>query len=214
MSDGLTLSHFSASARGAIRSIALLTCLAIDMAMQCEDRDNRSHAHSVLGAARVICREVPLHDFAPTNTKAMKQGSSFSSIVPAHAPTWRRLRETEDLARLHAKFWRRSMEAEEREWRKTQLENEPMAVDVDECSGGDTTEDTEGDDDEIDADEIDAGCYVLQIDISGLEEIWIRKEYIKLYNCCDDHLTHGRQSMKPRSAVITGQPGIGECFTS
>ncbi len=138
--------------------------------------------------------------------------SSLSSIIPTHpgAVPWRRLHKTELLARLHAKFWCRSMEAEESVWRRTQLENEPMNVDVDEGTGGcNNTEDTEGEDDQI-----GRGCYVLRIGIPGIEQIWIRKDYIQLYNCCDDYLKSDRQDTTPLSVVITGQPGIGECFTS
>lgn len=139
---------------------------------------------------------------------AMVQDSSLSSFVPTYLAPWRRLHETELLARLHAKFWHQSMEAEEREWCKNQLENEPMAV-VDKQPRDDNIKDTDDEDNEI-----DAGCYVLQIDIPGLEDIWIRKEYIKLYNCCDDYLKNDHQFMKTPSVVITGQPGIGKCFTS
>lgn len=141
----------------------------------------------------------------------MAQDSSLSSIVPTytHLPPWHRLCETEPLARLHAKFWQRSMEAEAREWRKTQLEDEPMVVDAEKQTGNDDIEDTDGEDNEINTD-----CYILQIDIPGREQLWIRKEYIRLYNCCDYYLSSGRPSMKLRSVVITGQPGIGECFTS
>lgn len=141
----------------------------------------------------------------------MVQDSSLSSIVPTDLDPWRRLRKTELLARLHAKFWHRSMEAEAREWRETQLEDGlgPMDVDVDKQPGNNDIKVTEREDNEIDTD-----CYILQIDIPGLEQLWIRKEFIQLYNCCDDYLKSDRQDRKPRSVVITGQPGIGECFTS
>jgi hypothetical protein len=138
-------------------------------------------------------------------TFAVRGRQNICQAVP-----WCRLRETELLADLHVKFWRRTMEAEESLWRRTQLESEPTNlstnIDADECTGGDDTEDTEGEDNQI--------SHILHIGIPGIEKVWIRKEYLELYNCCNDYPKSDQQNMKPLSVVITGQPGIGKCFTS
>lgn len=73
-------------------------------------------------------------------------------------------------------------------WRRAQLESELMNVDVDEHTCDDT-EDTEGEDNQI--------SYVLHIGIPAIEKVWIRKEYLKLYNCCEDYLKSDRQTERP-----------------
>ncbi|KAH8991968.1 hypothetical protein EDB92DRAFT_1990581 [Lactarius akahatsu] len=90
------------------------------------------------------------------------------------------------------------MEAEECAWHKTQLENKSMNMDVDEHAGGGVS------------DEIDPGCYALHIGVPGIEKVWIRKEYIELYNCCEEYLKGDLQEILAVSAVITGHIGIGE----
>ncbi|KAH9082284.1 hypothetical protein EDB83DRAFT_2337503, partial [Lactarius deliciosus] len=123
-----------------------------------------------------------------------EQESSLFSIIPAYcleAVSLSRLQDTEFLARLHANFWRSSMEAEEGAWHKTQLENKSMNMDADGHPGG-----GEGN-------EIDPGCFVLHIGIPGIEKVWIRKEYIELYNCCEEYLKGDLQEILAVSAVIT-----------
>ncbi|KAH9043692.1 hypothetical protein EDB85DRAFT_710629 [Lactarius pseudohatsudake] len=130
-----------------------------------------------------------------------EQESSLFSIIPAYyleAVSLSRLQDTELLARLHANFWRSSMEAEESAWHKTQLENKSMNMDVDGHPGG--------------SDEIDPGCFVLHIGIPGIEKVWIRKEYIELYNCCEEYLKGDLQEILAVSVVITGHIGIGKSY--
>ncbi len=126
--------------------------------------------------------------------------STYDSIIPEYSQVdvdlWYRFGNTDALAMLHAKFWRKSMEDEEKEWRKTQPENELMNADVDE-------------------DAIGPGCYILDFGIPdiGRSKLWIRKEYIRLYDFCEKYLESHRTKQVPPSVVITGQPGIGKCFT-
>jgi hypothetical protein len=120
----------------------------------------------------------------------MEQDSSLSSIVPTYpgAVPLRRLHETESLAGLHADFWPKSMK---------ELNNESMndAVDDEDTTDGD------GD--------IGSG-YLCIPDIDA--KIWVRKEYIRLYDYCNEFFKSESANKKPISVVITGQPGIGECF--
>jgi hypothetical protein len=44
--------------------------------------------------------------------------------------------------------------------------------------------------------------------------LWIRKDYIRIYDECKDYYDRPPSGVpKPRSVVITGQPGIGECIS-
>ena len=69
----------------------------------------------------------------------------------------------------------------------------------------------EGDDD----DDIGPNCHILDIGIPtlGLTKLWIRNEYIRMYKHCEDHLETNRNESKSPAMVVTGQPGIGKCFT-
>ncbi|KAF8264763.1 hypothetical protein EI94DRAFT_1591703 [Lactarius quietus] len=57
-----------------------------------------------------------------------------------------------------------------------------------------------------------AGCYVLDIGISCMwpTKIWVRREYMRMYQRCYDHLETKRNRQKSPSMVITGHPGIGK----
>jgi len=75
---------------------------------------------------------------------------------------------------------------------------EPMDVDVNE-------------EEDLD-DDIIEGCYFLEIGIEDfqLPRIWIRAEYVRIYNAIEDrHRTPYYPPLAP-AVVITGQPGIGE----
>jgi len=87
---------------------------------------------------------------------------------------------------------------------------------VDKSVGADKDGDAirDGDVDEImgEDDDIIPGCYALRINIEGIEqkEIWIRAEYIRVYDYLEmfyDRMVYEKQTP---GAVITGQPGIGE----
>ena len=63
-----------------------------------------------------------------------------------------------------------------------------------------------------DEEEISPGCGILDIAIPGINpsKLWVRKEYIKLSEYCEEYL--GRDHFIAPSVVITGQPGIGKYF--
>jgi len=118
----------------------------------------------------------------------MEQDSSFSSIVPTYPGEvpWHRLHETESLAILHANFWATSTK---------EPEDESMNVDA------------------VDDEDTGSGCYILDLRIPGIDsKVWIRKEYIRLYDYCDEYLKSKSANKEPISVVITGQPGIGKSY--
>ncbi len=120
----------------------------------------------------------------------MEHGS-ISAYVSEIDDKWSKLRDTHTLARLHRKFWLQSVQDGPR--------NELMDVD------GDEDEDDE-------EEEIGPGCYVLDLGTPGRSKVWIRKEYIRLYNYCNEYLESRLNEQEPPSVVITGQPGIGKRF--
>jgi hypothetical protein len=98
------------------------------------------------------------------------------------------------LEELHRKFWGQGVQ----DWPG----NESMDVDEDEDAG-------------YEGDEIGPRTGILDIGIQNLEQskLWIRKDYFRLYEYCNKYLESSREHMPP-SVVITGQPGVGKCFTS
>ena len=76
-------------------------------------------------------------------------------------------------------------------------------------------EDSDEGDMEIDdstAEDIDPRCYVLDIDIRGVEDkIWIRADYIRMFKFAEEFYIENVSNMSP-CFVITGQPGTGELF--
>jgi len=95
------------------------------------------------------------------------------------------------LAQLHSKFWGMSMEVEESEWRRTQTPYESQL-------------------------EVHPGCYVLDIGIKHLPflKVWIRAEYIRIFDYVERHYNHDRVHNLAPSIVVTGQPGIGESLVA
>ena len=99
--------------------------------------------------------------------------STYDSIISMQPwAQWRKLGDTDELVHLHHMFWGKNMQDEEINWRVTQPEDESMNVDLDETAEGDGE------------DEVGSGCYILKLGIPsiGSSELWIRKEYIRLYN--------------------------------
>ncbi len=136
---------------------------------------------------------------------AMDSLSTYDSIISdEEGDQWVKLRETNVLARLRRKFWGVCMQDEETRWRATHPENESMDVDVD---VDETAEEDEGD-------ETGAGCFILTLGAPGCSELWIRKDYIRLYDYCQKYLESHRNKQVAPALVITGQPGVGECFAS
>ncbi|KAI0248219.1 hypothetical protein BJV78DRAFT_1239036 [Lactifluus subvellereus] len=103
------------------------------------------------------------------------------------------------LSQLRDKFWNYSVEQEQIEWRRNHPEGETMKVDQD---------------DESIASEIGPGSYPLDLGIKGLEQskLWIRQDYIRIYNYCQQFYDKLGGDDLPPSVVITGQPGIGKTY--
>ena len=59
----------------------------------------------------------------------------------------------------------------------------------------------------------DAGpsSYILTLDVLNMQaSLWVRQEYICVYNYCKDYLKAYKPSTLAPSVVIMGQPGISE----
>ncbi|KIM90035.1 hypothetical protein PILCRDRAFT_812840 [Piloderma croceum F 1598] len=125
------------------------------------------------------------------------------------------------------------MEDEEAEWQKgqTQIGGQPEDEDqdgyeamvqdqdqgkrkaTDKC-GDDVMNEGEGEATDED-DDILPGCYDLDISIDGMapSSLWIRADYIRIYNFFQAHYDkHAHPMARAPSAVLTGQPGIGKSF--
>ncbi|KAM6496569.1 hypothetical protein JOM56_007042 [Amanita muscaria] len=61
-------------------------------------------------------------------------------------------------------------------------------------------------------DDIDPSCYVLDIDIQGIEDkIWVRAEYIRMFKFAEKFYAENKSNLALSPClVITGQPGIGK----
>jgi len=70
---------------------------------------------------------------------------------------------------------------------------------------------------DIEESEVAQGCFSLELGIPGLRisKLWVRKDYLRIYDHCNEHCEKVRKAehLSP-SAIITGQPGVGECFSS
>jgi hypothetical protein len=125
---------------------------------------------------------------------------SIESIIsPQDRFKWMKLDDDHELVKLHRKFW---LEGEY--WNR--LLNLPWHEDADEDDGDESA-------DEGDGHGIRSG-YVLDLDMDfGRSSVWVRKEYIRMYKRCTDHLGAAKNTEETPSVVITGQPGIGRCST-
>ena len=119
--------------------------------------------------------------------------------------------DSHDFCRLHAQFWGTPVG-------DFRSKDKSMDIDVggvDEEEGdkeeGDEKEgDEEEEEDLNDFPPIDPGDYTLDVGIQS-KQIYVRKEYDLLYNVCSAYLEQDEPTEKILSAVVTGQPGIGEC---
>ena len=104
------------------------------------------------------------------------------------------------LSQLREKFWNYSVEQEEDEWRRDHPDGTAMEVD--------------GGDQDI-TNEIGPGCYPSNWmwSISGTQYSGYA-DYIRIYYYCEKFYNELKDDdgMAP-SVFITGQPGIGECFS-
>ena len=149
-----------------------------------------------------------------------ENGPSLASIIgsrPEKLTEWELFKlSSESLpAQLHLMFWGKSMADEEQKWRDAQP---PMPVEGtgpgNERQGGDEPGpmDVDVSEEEDLDDDIIEGCYSLEIGIKGFEfpRIWIRAEYIRIYDALEDYYREPSYPYMAPAAVITGQPGIGE----
>jgi hypothetical protein len=129
----------------------------------------------------------------------------FASVVrvTTHLPKWILLDDDEPLALLHSKFWGKSLMCEEPPWGNRQPQVSPQLGD--EAQPMDV--DGDGDDDDI-----ITGPSILNIGIDGLpfSKIFIRADYIRVYNFLDHRETSRFSNGLAPAAVLTGQPGNGE----
>jgi|SRR6266850_1847148 len=119
---------------------------------------------------------------------------------------WIALKEYKALFRLHTEYWGRPIQGNELEPEQLQTPSEGQPMDDDE-----------------DQSEVGPGCFILNFDIKPFPttKLWIRKDYIRMYDHCHQYVNDVRNSELqgevppiPPSVVITGQPGIGEYFSS
>jgi hypothetical protein len=117
---------------------------------------------------------------------------------------WPRLEDFEPLSQLHTKYWGNPIQGNEPEL-QPQSEGQAMDDDSDEGQG-----------------EIGPGCFALNLGIGFFQaqSLWVRRDYLRFYDRCNlycDSVRNSELNEGPKTApsvVITGQPGIGRCFSS
>ena len=137
-------------------------------------------------------------------------GSHFADVVnvPALLEETPKLRDHGLLSVLHKKFWGKSMADEEQEWRSSLPPTPTMDGDTDDLmqdDGDEGLDETGMNDDIAQA----PGCYVLDLG-HPFPKLWIRPEYILIYDYLDDYYRKPSHLRRAPAAVITGQPGVGE----
>jgi len=153
-------------------------------------------------------------------TMSQHSPSSILSIIPDHwVDQFQKVKDTVDFCKLHAQFWGTPVgDFRSKDKSKGKSKDKSMDIDVggvDEEEGdkeeGDEKEgDEEEEEDLNDFPPIDPGDYTLDVGIQS-KQIYVRKEYDLLYNVCSAYLEQDEPTEKILSAVVTGQPGIGEC---
>ena len=99
-------------------------------------------------------------------------------------------------------------------------EDDNEAMEVQECEGKGKGRAIDEDDNEaMEEDELEGeamddddipGCYPFSVGIEDIT-VWIRADYIRIYEALQDYYEKTtKQSGRTPSAVVTGQPGIGE----
>jgi hypothetical protein len=143
-------------------------------------------------------------------TQKPESGLKLAEVVRFFGEPWKKLKDDNRFSKFHAKFWGKSMVDEEREWLNLKIQS-PDHDDVIKDDGYDEdTDDTDADTD----DEFISGCYELDINpnpVSGVSKIWIRADYIRLYNYTEFRYDLCYKHHKAQAVVLTGQRGIGEC---
>ena len=105
-----------------------------------------------------------------------------------------RLDDEDRLSVFHAKYWGVNIDQDESKW----IGAHGQLMDVD-------------------GSEVVRGCFVLGLDNDYFmaSKLWVRKDYLRMYDRCDSHyedVRNRRLHLRP-SVVITWQPGVGECFS-
>jgi len=124
--------------------------------------------------------------------------ASAYKILP-DAPL-KKLGDTDERSILHATFWNAGIDQDERTW--VEARGKPL--------------------EENDESEVVQGCFVLDLQTKDFmcPKLWVRKDYWRIYDCCQSHhetvltASEDEAGTQPPIAIITGQPGIGECFFS
>ena len=147
-----------------------------------------------------------------------ESGSDLASIVDTDLlPTpWVKLNPKERLAHWHSKYWGKSMVIEEQNWLGTQP-HVPGRCGDEECDRTDAMDEDmqESIDEDLETDmdtddDYNSGCHILDIGLIK-RRMWIRAEYIRIYNAVEVHYKKDpAPSYRAPSAVITGQPGVGQ----
>ena len=125
-----------------------------------------------------------------------KRGEGASDLASAYSDltvtSWPRLKDDDDYSQLRKKFWGKTIEEEAKHWRETH----PTVKDDD-------------------TNDIGAECYGLDLGIIGIEnnKLWVRQDYIRIYDYCVKYHEESLVGEKARSVVITGQPGVGVFFS-
>jgi len=116
--------------------------------------------------------------------------SSYADVFRHGKPEtpWPKLMSSNYLSNLHAKFWGKSINQDESEWRQREA-------------------------DQLKEIHVLPGSFVLDL---GTDQImststWVPREYIQLYDRCNEHCNKViRLGSRPPSVVVTGHPGIGK----
>jgi hypothetical protein len=147
-------------------------------------------------------------------TQKPESGLKLADVVKfaSYAQPWHKVDDDSRFGEFHVRFWGKSMIDEEREWLnlKTQSLNHPTDDDNDVIleNRDDLGTDADGDDEFI------PGCYELDVGpnpVSDVSRIWIRADYIRIFNYTESAYDLCYDRHKAQAVVYTGQPGIGEC---
>jgi hypothetical protein len=149
----------------------------------------------------IAAGEVPDVTFDCIMSDPLPPPSPYAHVFRPQVPEtpWPKLDPIEVLSKLHAKYWGEDIHKDERRWLEMQ-------------TGGQLTP--------TDASEVAPGCFALNLDIDFLypSSLWVREDYIRLYDYCSVYCDKAQNSRNRRapSIVITGQPGIGRyrCYVT
>lgn len=130
----------------------------------------------------------------------MAHSSSYTDVFLSQSdlpnPPFQKIDQDARLSRFHTKYWNESIDQDESKWVQahTKLTHTEL-TDTDES-------------------EVVRGCFRLDLGHHFDSKLWVRKDYIRIYDYCVNRYEHVRNKLrKAPSVVITGQPGLGECFS-